>query len=206
MRYWGFKLFIGACVLLIGGITILVGGIKDKVNLNKPRMNFSELTAEDLRDGMFVEGTVYEMWDNFAYETNDSTTREYYAMPLETSFELDEPVFVAVKVVTSQDKATASKMSKETDDYYIRDIEPAVWTEMQLTGKVKKLKGDILDYFEEYVEEMGYSPAVSMKPYVIVRYTAGHDRLMLTVGIVMAAVGLVMLGLYVFFGIIKRRR
>lgn len=204
MRF--FRIILAVVVLLVGGIIFLVSGIKDKINLNKPKVNLSELTAEDLRNGMFVEGTIFELWDDFAYETNDSSTYLYYAMPLETSFELDEPVFVVVKVTNQQDKAIASKMSKETDDYYIRDIMPEQWTEMQLTGKVHKLKGEILDYFEGYIEEMGYSPDVSMEPYVINRYSPGHEDIGIVVGGVMTGVGLLILGLFVFFGIVKGRR
>lgn len=201
-----FRLLLAVGVLLVGGIIFLVGGIKDKVNLNKPKIDLSELTAEDLKDGMFVEGTIYELWHNFAYEKNDSSTYEYYAMPLETSFELDEPVFVAVKLTNSEDKSTASRMFKETDDYYSREIEPAEWTEMQLTGKVHTLKGDILDYFEEYIEKMGYSPAVNMEPYYINRYSPGHENIGIVVGGVMTGLGLLILGLFVFFGIVKGRR
>ncbi len=191
--------------MLVIGIVSLIGGIKDKAGLGKA-VDLSELAAEDIKDGMIVEGNIVEMWDNFAYEKNDSSTREYYAMPLETSFELDYPVFVAIRAVTAEDKAAASKMSKETDDFYIRDVEPTEWTEMQITGKVKRLGGDILDYFEEYVEEMGYNPSVSMKPYYIDRYSVGRENMKLIFGIVSAFVGLVMLGFYLYFGKIKDRR
>ncbi len=201
MRF--FRILLAVGVLLVGGIILLVGGIKDKVSLNK-RMDFSEIDADDLRDGMFVEGTIIEMWDDFAYETNDSSTYQYYAMPLETSYVLDHPVFVAVKLTNSTDKATASKMSKETDNYYIRDIEPDEWTVMPMTGKVHMLKGEIRDYFEEYIEEMGYSPSVSMEPYVISRYNPGNENIRLIVGIVMALLGFLILGFFVFFVVIKR--
>ncbi len=204
MRF--FRLLLAVGVLLVGGMIILVGGIKDKVNLNKPMADLSELAADDLKSGMFVEGTIYEMWDNFAYEKDDSSTREYYAMPLETSFELDYPVFVAIKLGNSQDKAIASRMSKETDDYYIRGKEPAVWTEMQFTGKVHKLKGEMLGFFEDYVEKMGYSTSTSMQPYVISKYAEGNENIRIVIGGVMTGIGLLILGLFVFFGIVKRRR
>jgi len=204
MRF--FRILLAVGVLLVGGIIFLIGGIADKVNYNKSRADLSELTAEDLKNGMFVEGTIYEMWDDFAYEKNDSSSYEYYAMPLESSFELDYPVFVAIKLGNSQDKTIASRMSKETDDYYIRGKEPAVWTEMQFTGKVHKLKGELLDYFEEYVEEMGYSPSTSMQPYVISKYAEGNENIRITIGGVMTGLGVLILGLFVFFGLVKGRR
>ncbi len=204
MRFLRIILLAGA--LLIGGIIFLVGGIADKIAYNKPRADLSELAADDLRNGMFVEGTIYEMWDKFAYEKNDSSTYDYYAMPLETSFELEEPVFVAIKLGNSQDKTLASRMSKETDDYYIRGKEPVVWTEMQFTGKVHKLKGEMLGFFEDYVEEMGYSASSSMQPYVISKYAEGNENIRIVIGGVMTGIGVVILGLFVFFGLVKGRR
>ncbi len=204
MRFLRIILTVG--LLLVGGIIFLIGGIADKIAYNKPKADLSELTADDLKNGMFVEGTIYEMWDNFAYEKNDSSTYEYFAMPLETSFELDEPVFVAIKLGNSQDKTIASRMSKETDDYYIRGKEPVVWTEMQFTGKVHKLKGEILGFFEEYVEEMGYSTSSSMQPYVISKYAKGNENIRIVIGAVMTGLGVVVGGLFVFFGFIKGRR
>ncbi len=204
MRFLRILLLAGA--LLIGGIIFLAGGIKDKIDFNKPKVNLSELTGENLKSGMFVEGTILELWDDFAYEKNDSSTREYYAMPLEISYELDYPVFVAVEFGNSQDKTTASRMSKETDDYYIRGKEPAVWTEMQFTGKVSKLKGKMLGFFEDYVEEMGYSPSTSMQPYVIEKYAEGNENIRIVIGAVMTGLGALILGLFVFFGFVKGRR
>ncbi len=204
MRF--FRILVAVGVLLVGGIIFLAGGIKDKVNYNKSKADLSELTAEDLKNGMFVEGTILEMWDNFAYEKNDSSTYEYYAMPLETSFERDYPIFVAIKLGNPQDKAIASRMSKETDDYYIRGKEPAVWTEMPFTGKVHKLKGEMLGFFEEYMEEMGLSPSTHMRPYVISKYAEGNENIRIVIGAVMTGIGLVIGGLFVLFGLVKGRR
>lgn len=203
MRFLRIIVVVG--VLLVGGIVFLVGGIKDKVNYGS-RMDISEVTANDLKDGMFIEGTIYEIWDKFAYETNDSSTYDYYAVPLETSFTLEYPVFVAVKVTNSSDKSVASRMSKETDDFYLRDIEPAQWTEMPITGRVDKLDGKMLDYLEEYAEEMEFSRNESVAPYVITRYVGGNENVRIVIGAVMTGVGLLILGLFAFFVIVKGRR
>lgn len=199
------RLVITLAALLIGGIVFLVGGIKDKVNLSQPRVDISELTPEQLKDGMIVEGTIYELWDEFAYETDDGDKYSYYAMPLETTFEESELVFVALCVGNSTDKGIASKMSKETDDYYIKNITPEVWTELHITGKVSKLKGKVLEYFEEYIEEMEYSPNYNMKAYTIKSFSEGSENVKLIAGIIMIAIGLIAVALIVFFRIVKGR-
>lgn len=199
------RVLIAMAVLLITGIVFMVSGIKDKVNLSKPRVDISEVAPEELKDGMIVSGTIYEIWDQFAYETGDGVNYSYYAMPLESTFEEDEPVFIALSVGSSTDKNIASKMSKETDDYYLRDISPKVWTELQITGKVKKLKGEALDYFEEYIEDMEYSTTRNMKAFYIQRYSEGSENGKLIAGIVMTVIGLIAVALTVFFRIVKGR-
>lgn len=199
------RVLIAMAVLLITGIVFMVSGIKDKVNLSKPRVDISEVAPEELKDGMIVSGTIYEIWDEFAYETGDGVNYSYYAMPLESTFEEDEPVFIALSVGSSTDKNIASKMSKETDDYYLRDITPKVWTELQITGKVKKLKGEALDYFEEYIEDMEYSTTRNMKAFYIQRFSEGSENGKLIAGIVMTVIGLIAVALTVFFRIIKGR-
>lgn len=203
MRF--FRVLIAMVVLLVTGIVFMVSGIKDKVNLSKPRVDISEVSPEELKDGMIVSGTIYEIWDEFAYETGDGVNYSYYAMPLESTFEKNEPVFIALSVGSSTDKNIASKMSKETDDYYLRDITPKAWTELQITGRVRKLKGEALDYFEEYIEEMEYSTTRNMKAFYIQRFSEGSENGKLIAGIVMTVIGLIAVALTVFFRIVKGR-
>lgn len=199
------RVFILFAALFVVGIVFLVGGIQDKVNLGKVH-DISQVEPSQLKSGMIVEGTIVEIWDEYAYEEDDSITYSYYAMPLESSFGMSEPVFVALCLGNSSDKALAAKMSKETDDFYLNDIIPTVWTELPFTGKVTKLKGEARDYFEEYIEEMEFDPDTNMEPYVIKRFKAGSENIKLIAGGIMTVIGLAVSALLVFFRIAKSRR
>lgn len=153
------RLMIIAAVLFIGGIVFLVIGIKDKAEFNKPRMRLEEMRASDLYAGQYVEGDIYEVWDEFAYteetkstlgiEHDKKVTDRYFMMPMEFSFSEDEPTFIALCTRNSSEISTFRKMVDEAIDYY-NDDKPLV-TKTHFVGKVQALKGDYLDFFRESV-------------------------------------------------------
>lgn len=143
------------------GVMLLFASISDKAELSKPRGDLETMTEDDFYQGRFVEGTIYELWDNFAdMEEYDSTfgikhntrvTAQYYALPIPV---LDEYKFVALAISDSSKQSTAQKMVKETDAFYEDGTAPT--TELHIRGKVTKLSGDGLDYLREYAEYMGF--------------------------------------------------
>lgn len=168
------RLIIIFAMSAVIGVILSVMSIKDIAELKKPKGELESMGPDDFYSGRFVEGTIYELWDNFGSMTqsdtflgisyNTKTTAEYYMLPIESTFYEDELIFVALSVSDSSDIRTANKMVEETDDWYYYGEEPALgWTEMHISGKVSKLKGEALDGFEEFVDYYGYS----MLPYVI---------------------------------------
>ncbi len=155
------RLLVMFVVIAFLGIALLVGTLKDKAELAKPRGDLETMTEDDFYQGRFVEGTVYELWDNFAdMEEYDSTfgikhntrvTAQYYALPIPV---LDEYKFVALAISDSSKQTIAQKMVKETDAFYEDGAMPT--TELHVRGKVTKLSGDGLDYLREYAEYMGF--------------------------------------------------
>lgn len=155
------RLLVMFVVIAFLGIALLVGTLKDKAELSKPRGDLETMTEDDFYQGRFVEGTIYELWDNFAdMEEYDSTfgikhntrvTAQYYALPIPV---LDEYKFVALAISDSSKQTIAKKMVKETDAFYEDGTMPT--TELHVRGKVTKLSGDGLDYLREYAEYMGF--------------------------------------------------
>ena len=188
-------------VIAILGILLTVMSIKDRQELKKPPANIATMTEDDFYNGRFVEGDIYEIWDRFStVETNSKTTGYYFAMPLETSFETGIPKFVALSVRDSSDYAVASRMAKESLDYYNNYVE--LETVMHIRGKITTLKGDGAKYFDKYIADNGFIPADAAVHYVI---NVGNDgegaATALLIGIGITAVGV----LGALFSIIRGR-
>lgn len=197
------RLLILSVAFAIMGIVFTGMSVKDKIEAGKPRAELTEMRGEDFKKNIFVEGDIYELWDEFAYmeESNsflgikyDSrTTAHYYALPLETSFYGDgEPVFVAIRVSNSSDIALAEKMAKESDDFYRYDKEPlGGWSSMSVVGKVTAMTGNVKQYFTEYVDEVGFSSARNACCYVInIGNSGSTSHVGIIFGIILAVLGI----------------
>ncbi len=182
-------------VVAVMGVVLLVGSIKDKAELAKPRGDLETMTEEDFYQGRFVEGTIYELWDNYAdMEEYDSTfgikhntrvTAQYYALPIPV---LDEYKFVALAISDSSKQSIAQKMVKETDAYYEDGTVPT--TTMRVSGKVTKLSGEGLEYLQDYAEYMGFE-ASDVAAFVINDGNDGSNAGgALIIAIVLTVVGL----------------
>lgn len=185
------RILLTFVLLAVMGIIFSAVGIKDKAEMAKPRADIGEMRAEDFYNGQFVKGTVYELWDEFAYRTEDSQVKaRYFALPLESSFDEAEPVFVAVSFSNSSQMTTAQRMAKESDNWYRYGKEPVSWTEMNIEGKVTKLKGEQLKFFKEYVIDDLELSDDNMCAYVINASNNGSGSgAMLVMGIIFAVIG-----------------
>lgn len=196
------RLAILVLFLAIGGIIFLVIGIKQKVEFNQPRADIETVTANELKEGMFVEGEIYELWNEFAYteeyestlgvKHNEKTTDRFFTLPMEYSFYMDSPKFIAI---CSRDKSELSKMVKmqnEAADFY-QDGKELVTT-MHFVGKVQKLDNEYLQFFKEYIAyEMGVGINETdqyIAPYVIRSWPEDNSTTGIIIGAVMAVLGL----------------
>ncbi len=187
-------------LLMLMGIAMLIGAIKDKIELSKPVGDLETMKASDFYNGRFVEGEIYELWDNYAYMTESDTflgitystkvTSQYYAMPLPATYDDYDLKFVALSIPNSAMQKTADKIVEETYDYMINGTELPEWTTLKIKGKVTQLKGEGLELFQQYFDKIGGSSAN------IIAYTinAGNDGGSSTVGLIMA-IGFTVLGL-----------
>ena len=219
MKFRTIRITIIVLALLVCGIIFLVMGIKQKIEYNQPRARLETVTVDELHEGMFVEGEIYELWSEYAYteeskstlgiEHDKKTTDRYFALPMEYSFYpgMDAPMFIAVCTRDSSEISKMRTIAKESDNYYKNDIE--LKTSMHFVGKVQALKGEYLDYFKEYIAwDLGISEAEAAqyyKPYVIRSWKEDNSTTGIIIGAVMTALGLA--GTIIFVvKIIKARR
>ncbi|MCH5203724.1 MAG: hypothetical protein J1F03_03195 [Oscillospiraceae bacterium] len=194
-------------ILAIGGGVFLFNGIRDKIEWDKPHGDLETLTEKDLYVGRFVEGEIYELWDEFAYTSEYDTTLgiqtskerktdRYFALPLEYSFYGDNDLmFVAVSSRRSDELKVFEKMEKETLDYY-NGLDYNEYTTTHFVGKVQKLSGEYLGFFRKYIARIyKVSEADASEyyaPYVLVSY-ANPDGIVtfIVIGAVMTFLGVV---------------
>lgn len=202
MKLKTIRIAIIVLALLVGGIIFLVISIKQKAEFNAPRKNLETVTADELHEGMFVEGDIYELWSEFAYteeyestlgiKHNEKTTDRFFALPMEYSFYAGSPMFIAVCTRDTSEISKMRIMADEADNYYKNDIE--LKTSMHFVGKVQALNGEYLDFFKEYIAwDLGVSEAESeqyYKPYVIRSWKEDNSTTGIVIGGIMAALGL----------------
>lgn len=163
-------------VIAVLGIIMLVAVIKDKVELSKPPAKLETMTEADFYAGRYVEGDIYELWNNYAdlqqsettfgIKHNTKTVGQYFAMPLETSFETGIPKFVSLSVSEQSDIRIAQKMEKESLDYYNDKIDE-LSTTMHISGRVTKMSKEAREIFDTYMSNEGFTPSTVSVYYVI---------------------------------------
>lgn len=217
MKLKTIRIAIIVLALLVGGIIFLVMGIKQKAEFNAPRANLETVTVDELHEGMFVEGEIYEIWGEFAtreeYETtlgikhNERTTDRYYLMPMVYSYFNEDLKFIAVCTRDSGEISTINKIYNDTANFYNNGIDYS--TTMRFVGKVQALKGEVLDYFREGVSvSYGVSEAEAAQyytPYVIRSWPTDNSTTGIVIGAVMTALGLAGTIVFVVF-LVKAKR
>ena len=61
MKLKTIRIAIIVLALFVGGIIFLVTSIKQKAEYNAPRARLETVTVDELHEGMFVEGEIYEL-------------------------------------------------------------------------------------------------------------------------------------------------
>lgn len=146
-----FKLVIFFVFLLGFGLFFSISSAVDLSKASKTDVDFNSLDKSEFKDGMFVKGIVYEVYDEYAYETTDSrVSNRYYIVPLLASFDTEVPQYVTVSIGNTELQKKADSLMKQTWDYYDYGTEPAVWDEFEIVGEVKALDVELLGYLYEW--------------------------------------------------------
>ena len=146
-------------VFLVGLVGTITGTI-DNSKASKADKDFNTMTRYDFKDGMFVKGKVYEVYDEFAYEEyyeesfgikhSERVTAHYYAVPILTGFDTENFMYIAVEISNADVVAQAEKLMQQTWDYYETGTEPVMWNEFDIVGEVYPLTGEVDKYFYEW--------------------------------------------------------
>lgn len=197
--FWVFAMFV------IMGIAMTCSAAKDKAAMEKGVTDFNEMTEFDFISGRFVEGTVYTLVDEFAYEEEyqrtlgikhgERVSAHYYILPLSATADYDVPQFAALCIGNTQLAGQAEQMVNEYWDYMMNDTEPNEWTEIYITGKISKLDGELLDFFYDWFyqidEDITREDIDSMLcPYIINYQVPDASSNMIGTGIVIMVIGI----------------
>ena len=145
-------------LLLFGGMMLYMNAA-DLVVSFKPAVSFEDmLDGKEVKAGSHIEGNVKYVMDYFASETSYTKYKDgsrsgskksgnYYLIPIQDGF-------LALKS-RQNDVNTLNQLTDETIEYMTSGTEPA--TEFFMEGSVKKLEGNVANYYNEYLEELGYT-------------------------------------------------
>ena len=202
------------------GAVSLISASEQQRQINKGLDDFNYLTNSGFVNGKFVEGYVYEVYGEFAYEemynetlgikSNSRVTSHYYLILLSGSLDTRTPKFAALEIRTSEGIQNAELLMEQTLNYLETGNESDVWNEFPVQGKVseldEELEGYLYDWLTNYGEDGTRADYEDMIcPYVISEYAAGSVDRGMSIGIVLTVIGLAGIGIMIFIYFRTRR-
>lgn len=198
------RLFIVFAMLFVMGVFFTISGSIENSGVENAELDFNYMDEYKFKDGLYVKGRVYEIYGEFAVEetqqkrfgitTSSRISSHYYVVPMIGTFESDSPVYIAVEISHVGMVEEAEKLMEQTWDYYDNGIEPAIWNEFDIKGKVSPLEGELLDYMYEWF--MYGDPGATRAdyeqyicPYIVTYRNTSSSYIVFTV--ILAAVGAV---------------
>lgn len=146
-------------IFVIAGI-LLYMSVPEVIVAMKPPISYEDMLEEgtSVKAGDHVDGRVVYVLDYFATESTytqrsdgsrsgDKPSGRYYILPTSDNF-------IALKC-RQADVETLEQLAEETWTYMLEGIEPA--TEFSMAGKVEILDPQLAGYYQEYLEDMGYT-------------------------------------------------
>ncbi len=153
------SLNVAIIMLFMTGGILLGLDAKDFVISLKPAVSFEDmLIGTEVKAGDHVEGNVVYCLDYFASESSytryqdgsrsgDKASGNFYLIPTATGF-------IGLKSIQADVKAL-DQLTEETLTLLEGGAEPT--TEIYIEGSVVPMEGEIEEYYEEYLAELGYS-------------------------------------------------
>ncbi len=193
-------------ILFILGIVFTVTGIVENSAAENAELDFNYMEEYQFKEGMYVKGRVYEIYGEFAVEetqhktmgitTSTRVSSHYYVVPMVGTFESYTPKYIAVEISHVGMVEEAEKLMEQTWNYYDYDVEPSIWNEFDIQGKVTALDGELLGYLYEWfmygnegTTRADYEDLIC--PYVITyRNTSGTTNVFTVVLAAIGAIGL----------------
>lgn len=193
------KLFsgLGRDVLLlfvIGGVLLYQTAGVALVSI-KPAVSFEDmLDGAEVKPGTHVAGNVVYVFDYFASESSYTQRSDgsrsgskkngnYYLLPTADGY-------IGLKS-RQVDVADLDKLTEETFTFLQTGMEPT--TTIFMEGHVEVLEGKLATYYQEYLEEMGYTKAEieAFGTPLVIRYVSFNAvRIMFVIGVVLIILGI----------------
>lgn len=139
--------------ILIFGIMLLVSFISETIAVSKGIDDFNELKCDEFIKGRFVQGTVQELYFEFAEEWEEQSgsnekqnKKKYYLIPLIAHENQEEIKYIAVRFSKEIDITKADNLLDEVIKCYNTGEEPISFPTFEITGKVCVLDEEIEGY------------------------------------------------------------
>lgn len=191
--------FFPACLIM--GLIFVFMGNGDNAAARKAELDFNYMRETQFDEGSYVKGRVYEVMGEFAYEetykttfgikTSERISSHFYVVPMIGS---ETPYYVAVEIAHKDIIPKAEKLMEQTWAYHNTGVEPAIWGEFDIVGKVRPLEGELLDYMYEWFMDgdptatrAEYSQYIC--PYIIKYHSIESTNDLVIIGLIGAIIG-----------------
>ncbi len=213
-----FRLGCVGIALLCAGIYMLFSSLGDLASIKKGIGDINTMAAADFKKGMFVEGDIQLLYDEFAYEEsydstfgvkhNERVTSHYYVMPLPGA---DYGEYMAVEISNTSLADQAAKMVDEFYDMYESGDVPESLTSIHFKGKVVKMDKETEKYFYEWLmygsddqDKANYTALTS--PYMLQYVDDKHTSSMVPTAAIISLIGAVLTAVMVLLYIKEKKQ
>lgn len=149
LKKQSFKRSLALIILLAIFSVMMILVIKDGVKaVLGGTHNLDEMTADQIKPGMLVEGTVYGIYDYYAYteETENGKTK---VVSTEYLIPVGEQEYMGLYTTAKYHDACEALMYSSWD--YLNDKTDTIEGQFTVKGTVLPLEGDSLKFYKEYV-------------------------------------------------------
>ncbi len=190
--------FIAFAAALLLGIAAIVVGACGENGVFGGFTDISELTRENVEEGMTVKGLVYGIWDKYAVHEKDENGEkkvisESYTMVMPYSYDEESPVFIGISSGDSAELSFLEQMRSETEGILTDSSDDEYRTSMVFRGKLRKLDEGELSFLKVSVSTlMGVTEEDAEEyivPYVIESDKYSPFMFVLIAGIVLTVIG-----------------
>lgn len=190
--------FIAFAAALLLGIAAIVVGACGENGVFGGFTDISELTRENVEEGMTVKGLVYGIWDKYAVHEKDENGEkkvisESYTMVMPYSYDEESPVFIGISSGDSAELSFLEQMRSETEGILTDSSDDEYRTSMVFRGKLRKLDEGELSFLKVSVSTlMGVTEEDAEEyivPYVIESDKYSPFMFVLITGIVLTVIG-----------------
>lgn len=185
-------------ICLVGAIFCIAFGAIEFADSKKTPIDINELTKDDIKAGVIVEGDIYY---NFGVcETIESTrngrvesTTYRYVIPL-----ADDTLFTISIVDSDKNKDTIAQLDKQTDETYdvVMGTLDDTTTIVHIKGKISKMGSEDYGYYKDFLKSGEYTEdeisTYGSEFYLTVR-DFGQAGVIFIVGLVFLAVAVLLI-------------